>query len=552
MFDRLKFLVVVTFLVVLSARSDAFVWSVSDTAGFQIALRDAQPGDTINVQPGIYAGGHFRAGLTDVTIRGLTGDPRDPAEIVFRGGVNGIQLTDATNVTLQGLTFEQQAGNGLNIDDGGTFATPSTDITLRDVTVRDMNAIGNNDGIKLSGVTGFHLDRVKVFDWGARGSAVDPVGSHHGLIENSHFRSEVLTDFGSVVRPKGGSKAITLRSSLIEVTTGAGRALVAGGSTGSEFFRFIDGDSGYEASEITFVGNRVVGGASSMNWINIDGGVARYNDFRQPSRWAIRILNENPGTAIVDTRNGVFADNYVEFDGSAWSTAVNVGGETDAASFTLARNRWLNTANPTPAGSTPTLPAAETNGEYGVAAPWDEGESLRWQFDWGEWIIPLDADGTEVTVPDFGDYLYAQQLGDAFDPLAAEPLTANPIVGPASATITTNDFSDFALIRPADCPACQTFAFDYDYNGVLNTKDAFSWSQAYGYEGTAPLADGNGDGVVNAIDYALWRDAFDVPQTSVTVPEPTAAASLLATLACWFARACTPGAHASGSPTVRW
>lgn len=514
-------------LLLVSNASLAAVRQVGTTAEFETALAAALPGDTINVLPGIYDGGHFRAGLTDVTIRGQTGDPRDPAEIVFRGGVNGIQLSDATDVTLEGLIFEAQTGNGLNIDDGGSFATPSTNLTLRNVTVRDMAATGNNDGIKLSGVTGFHLDRVKVFDWGPRGSAIDPVGSHQGLIENSHFRSDVLTDFGSVVRPKGGSKNITLRSSLIEVSTGAGRALQSGGSTGSEFFRFIDGDSGYEAADITFVGNRVVGGASSISWVNIDGGVARYNDFRQPSRWAMRILNENPGTAIVDTQNGVFADNYVEFDGSAWSTAVNVGSETDAASFTFARNKWLNTADPTPAGSTPSLPATETNGEYGVAAPWAEGEPLRLQFGWGEWIIPLDANDADVAIPDFGELLYAWNLQGAFDPLAAEPLSEQRTIGPASAVQSTTGFNDFILIRPADCPACQTFAYDYDYNGVLNTKDAFHWGKAYGYEGTAPVADGNGDGVVNAADYALWRDAFDAAQNSTTVPEPTGAVLFL-------------------------
>lgn len=514
-------------LLLFANTAQAVVRQVGNTAEFATALAAALPGDTISVLPGIYDGGHFRAGLADVTIRGLTGDPRDPDEIVFRGGVNGIQLSDATNVSLQGLTFEAQTGNGLNIDDGGSFATPSTNLTLRNVTVRDMAATGNNDGIKLSGVTGFHLDRVNVFDWGARGSAIDPVGSHNGLIENSHFRSDVLTDFGSVVRPKGGSKDITLRSSLIEVSTGAGRALQAGGSTGSEFFRFIDGDSGYEASDITFVGNRVVGAASSMNWVNIDGGVARYNDFRQPTRWAMRILNENSGTTIVDTQNGVFADNYVEFDGSTWSTAVNVGSETDAASFTFARNKWLNTADPTSAGSMPSLPAVETDGEYGVAAPWAEGQPIRLSYDWSEWVIPLDADDAEVIIPNFGDLLYAWNLEGVFDPLAAEPLSENLTVSPAAATQSTDAFNDFILIRPADCPACQTFAFDYDYNGVLNTKDAFHWRQAYGYEGTAPLADGNGDGIVNAIDYTLWRDAYEASLNSTTVPEPTSTALLV-------------------------
>ncbi|QDT70691.1 hypothetical protein MalM25_36460 [Planctomycetes bacterium MalM25] len=500
----------------------AVVRQASTTAEFAAALAAAGPGDLINVLPGVYDGGHFRAGLTDVSIRGLTGDPRDPQEIVFRGGVNGIQLSDAVNVTLEGLTFEQQTGNGLNIDDGGSFASPSTNLTLRNVTVRDMSASGNNDGIKLSGVTGFLIEGVRVFNWGPGGSAIDPVGSHHGLIQDSHFRSTVLTDNGSVIRPKGGSKNIELRSSLIEVPTGAGRALQAGGSTGAPFFRFLDGDSGYEADDITFVGNRVVGAGSAMNWVNIDGGVVRHNDFRGPARWAMRILNEQPGAEFVDTRNGVFADNYLAYDGDTWSRAVNVGAEVDDGSFSFARNKWLNTADPTPSGSTPSLPAAETDGEYGVAAPWGEGEPMRLEFDWGEWVIPLDGDDVDLAIPRFAEYLYGWDLDDSFDPLASEPLTSKTVIGPAGAVETTRGFNDFVLIRPADCPVCQTFAYDYDYNGVLNPKDRFHWSLAYGYEGEAPLVDGNGDGVVNAADYTLWRDAFDASLAPEAVPEPTA------------------------------
>lgn len=502
-------------LLVLSEGAGAVDRVVGDTDAFTAALAAAQPGDTISVLPGFYDGGHFRAGLTDVVIRR---QPGSTGEAVFRGGVNGIQLSDATRVTLEGLTFEAQTGNGLNFDDGGTFTTPSTDLTLRDLTVREMAATGNNDGIKLSGVTGFLIDRVRVFNWGARGSAIDPVGSHHGVIQNSHFRSDTLTDNGSVVRPKGGSKAIVARGNLIELPTGAGRALQAGGSTGTQFFRFIDGDSGYEADEITFVGNRVVGGGSAMNWVNTDGGVARYNDFRQPSRWAMRILNENRGLPIVDTRNGVFADNYVEYDGDAWSRAVNVGAETDAASFTFARNRWRNVADPTPAGSTPSLPAAEIDGEYGTAAPWRGDEPMRWSFGWGEWIVPLDAGGVSLPVEGAAGLLAATPgEGAGFDPLAADPLTGPWGFIAATDEVVTSDFEEIILIRPDACGVCSTQAGDFDRSGIVDLIDLAVWTRQYGELGGVPLADGNGDGAVDAADYTLWRNAFN---PVVAVPEP--------------------------------
>lgn len=501
----------------MACPAHALDWVVGTTGAFATALAAAQPGDTISVLPGLYNGGHFRAGLSDVAIRK---QPGSTGEAVFRGGVNGMQLSDATNVTIEGITFEQQTGNGLNIDDGGTFATPSTNITLRDLTVRDMAATGNNDGIKLSGVSGFLIDGVRVVDWGARGSAIDPVGSHRGLIRNSHFVSAVLTDNGSVIRPKGGSKDLAVQANLIELPNGAGRALQAGGSTGDEFLRFVDGDSGYEASDIRFEGNRVVGGTSAANWVNIDGGEYRYNDFREPSRWAMRILNERQGDPIVDTQNGVFTDNYVRYDGDTWSRAVNVGAETDAASFTFARNKWLNAADPTASGSTPSLPAPETDGEYGVAAPWAAGEPMRWAFDWGEWIVSLDADQVTLPIANHQELLIATPRdGGLFDPSAADPLSGDWAVRPASPEVVTDAFNPVVLIRPGSCALCQTIAGDYDRNGVLNTKDLFWWTRQYGYTGNGALADGNDDGVVDAADYTIWRDVFTAAP-SAAVPEP--------------------------------
>lgn len=504
-------------LVIGAAPAGAVNRVVGTTGGLSVALAAAQPGDLVSLLPGVYDGGHFRAGLTDVLIRR---QPGTEGEAILRGGVNGIQLSDATGVTIEGLTFEQQTGNGLNIDDGGSFATPSTDITLRDLTVRDMAATGNNDAIKLSGVTGFLIDRVRVFDWGPRGSAIDPVGSHRGVIQNSHFRSGVLTDSGSGVRPKGGSKEIVVRGNLMELPTGAGRAFQAGGSTGSQFFRFIDGDSGYEAAEIAFYGNRVIDGASAMNWVNINGGAFHHNDVRRPSRWAMRVLNENPGSPIIDTQNGVFTDNYIEYDGAAWSTAVNAGNETDAASFTFARNTWLNTSDPTAGGSTPSLPATETDGAYGVAAPWGTNEPMRWSYEWGEWIVPLDAAGVVLPIADHQEWLIARPRADGvFDPLAADPLSGDWLLSPAPAELVTTAFDPVVLIRPESCAICQTVVGDYDRNGTLNSKDRLVWSQQYGYVGDAALADGNGDGVVNAADYTVWRDAFKSAQPA-SVPEP--------------------------------
>lgn len=516
-------------LLVLSASLSTSVgWSdvltVSTDAELSAALASAAPGDEISVLPGIYSGGLFRAGLTGVTIRGPA-PVSNPA--IIRGGINGIQLSDATDVTIERLTFEQQTGNGLNIDDGGSFATPSTGITLRDITVRDMNAGGNNDGIKLSGVTGFLVDRVRVFNWGPGGSAVDPVGSHNGVIQHSHFRHDTLTG-GSGVRPKGGSKNIVIRGNLVELPSGQGRAIQAGGATGTPFFRFIDGDSGYEAADIFAYGNRTIGASSAVSWANIDGGVFRYNDLRQPATWAMRILNENQGLPIVDTANGVFSDNAIEYS-SSWSRAANVGPEVDAASFTFDNNRWLNTDDPTPAGSTPSppLPAPETNPQYGVAAPFGDDQPMRWDMPWGVWVVPLDHLNATVSIENSHELLIATPGENAvFDALADDPLSGDWSFDFAGPSVVTQPFEPIVLIRPEACGLCSTLDGDYNRNGVVDARDYFGWTEQFGLTGT-PLADGNGDGVVDIADYTVWRDNAGV---AAAVPEP-AAGRILALLA---------------------
>lgn len=333
---------------------------VSTTSQFSAALNAAIAGDEIILQPGIYGGGHYRANLRQVTIR--SADPANPA--IIDGGNNGIQLSDASQVTIADLVFRNQVDNGLNIDDGGTFATPATNITLRNITVRDIVTAGNHDGIKLSGVNDFLIESVQVLNWGTGGSAVDMVGCHRGLIQNSHFLHINANNGGTTLQPKGGSKDIIFRANRIDLPRGAGRAVQAGGSTGMQFFRFVDGDSGYEADQIVAEGNVIIGGSSAFSWVNIDGGVFHHNVVSRPGQWVARILNENQGQPIVDTKNGIFQDNRIVYNDTAaeFSTAVNIGPETLPATYTFARNYWLNLANPTPAGSTPSLPVPEIDG----------------------------------------------------------------------------------------------------------------------------------------------------------------------------------------------
>lgn len=502
---------------------------VSTTAQLQSALAAAGPGDEIVLQPGVYNGGHYRANLQQVTIR--SADVANQA--IIDGGSNGFQLSDPSNITIRDLVFRNQVDNGLNIDDAGTYDTPATNITLRNITVRDIVTAGNHDGIKLSGVNDFLVENAQVLNWGTGGSAIDMVGCHRGLIQNSSFVHTNTANGGTTLQPKGGCKDITFRANRIDLPRGSGRAVQAGGSTGTQFFRFIDGDSGYEARDITAEGNVIIGGSSAFSWVNIDGGVFHHNVVNRPGQWVARILNENQGLQIVDTQNGQFHDNRIIYNDTSteFSTAVNVGPETLPATYSFARNRWLNQANPTAVGSTPQLPVAEVGGTYGVdpVAPIDA--AIVWDFPWGKWIVNANGAATSAEITNFASLRRAVPGNDAkFRPLDVNPLSGawTSATVPA-ASIQLPAFSQMILIDPANCPNCLSMTGDYNGDWRVDIQDYNAWRNSFGTAAVA--ADGNRDGVVNAADFVIWRKAMSsLAQASnfsfvpTAVPEPTSIA----------------------------
>lgn len=72
------------------------------------------------------------------------------------------------------------------------------------------------------------------------------------------------------------------------------------------------------------------------------------------------------------------------------------------------------------------------------------------------------------------------------------------------------------------------FPGDYDQDGRVDDADLAEWAVAYGDEPAVRWAgtDGNGDGVINAADYTVWRDNREATLMSLSpgavVPEPRA------------------------------
>jgi hypothetical protein len=91
------------------------------------------------------------------------------------------------------------------------------------------------------------------------------------------------------------------------------------------------------------------------------------NTLVRPQHWILRILQESTssgGYTLLTCASNRFLNNVVYFDRSDLSTCLNIGVNTDPASFQFGNNLWY--AFNQPSQSQPNLPSAETNGIYGL------------------------------------------------------------------------------------------------------------------------------------------------------------------------------------------
>lgn len=334
---------------------------VSSRDGIQRAAAGAKPGTRI-----LIAAGRYRGGLTISRLRGVKGkpivlaaaDPKKPP--VFDGGASGLHLSNVEYVELRDIAFRKGRVNGLNIDDGGTFDSPSRHVVLKRITVADIGGRGNHDGIKLSGVDDFRVEDCTIERWGRNGSGIDLVGCHRGAIVDCRFRG--TNDVGgNGVQTKGGSVKIAVQRCRFE--NAGGRGVNIGGSTGLRYFR--PKPQGYEAKDITVEDCTFIGSMAPVAFVGVDGAVVRYNTIYRPKRWLLRILQENRGEDFTHCRNGKFERNIVVFRSDELRTAVNVGAGTSPKTFRFARNWWHCLDRPGSTRRLVRLPTSETDGVYG-------------------------------------------------------------------------------------------------------------------------------------------------------------------------------------------
>jgi hypothetical protein len=331
---------------------------VHDDASLRAALTEAGPGTRIRIAPGNYRPG--------VTVRHLHGTKNKPIVIegadskkppAFRGGTTGWHLSDCSHLVLRNLSLSGQSGNGLNIDDGGSYDTPARHILIEDLSVADIGPTGNHDGIKLSGVDDFIVRRCRIEGWG--GQAIDMVGCHRGVIEKCDFTGKSGYSQNAGPQTKGGSSAIVIRA--CHFRGAGGRAVNLGGSTGKAYFRPLGAK--YEAKQITVEGCTFLGGQAPIAFVGVEGAVVRYNTIYHPEKWVLRILQETRNPDFVVCGNNRFERNLIVFRRSDVNVFVNIGPGTAPETFQFADNYWYCEDRPT--ASRPQLPVAEAGGVYG-------------------------------------------------------------------------------------------------------------------------------------------------------------------------------------------
>jgi hypothetical protein len=325
---------------------------VATTAELRRALDEALPGARILVEPGTYEGFHVSdvaGGAADPILV----EPADPARRpVFRGTVH---LSDVAHLALSGLEIAGAPGNGLNVDDGGTFETPSQHLALRDLWVQDCGGRGNDDGIKLSGVDDFVVEGCTIERWGRGGSALDAVGCRRGRIEACTVRDREQDAAASGVQLKGGSREIEVLRCRFEHA--GQRAVNLGGSTGLAYFR--PWPEGFEAKDVRVEGCTFVGSLAPVAFVGCDGASVRWNTFYRPRKWLARVLQETREPGFAPCRGGVVADNLIAYRSDELAVAVNVGPATAVETFEFARNYWHCIDDP--GRPRPDLPTAEVD-----------------------------------------------------------------------------------------------------------------------------------------------------------------------------------------------
>lgn len=328
--------------------------TVRNAEELRTALHELKPGTTLRIAPGDYPGGHHVTSTERLTIEAL--DPKSPPH--FMGGSNAWHFSRCNNLTLRNLRISGQTGNGLNLDDGGDLASPTTGITLQNIEVSDIGPKGNHDGIKCSGLDKLTIRNCTLNGWGGQG--IDFVGCHHSLITECRFLGKEGFSATAGIQLKGGTSDVVVEK--CRFTNAGARPINLGGSTGPAYFR--PQGAPHEAARLIVRNNIIEGSECAAAFVGVDGAEFVENTILHPAKWIFRILQETREPGFIPCRNVLIRGNRIIFRRSDVGTELNIGPGTEPETFRFENNRWF--AEDQPSASEPTLPVQEKDGHYGV------------------------------------------------------------------------------------------------------------------------------------------------------------------------------------------
>jgi hypothetical protein len=319
------------------------------------AAAAVSPGDTIMIHENIYSGGTYISNLQGTANAEITIMPFPGDTVIYSGGGTGWQLTDAAYLRIYGIIFEQQTANGFNMDDGGTYDTPSHHVLFDGCTFRNINATGNNDLLKLSGLDSFEVRNCLFLNGSAGGSGVDMVGCHYGVFKDCHFEN-----MGSnAIQAKGGTQYIRMERNFFKNC--GQRAVNLGGSTGLQFFRPIDAT--FEAADLQVYSSIFIGSVAPIAYVGCVRVEVVNNTIYTPGNWVIRILQETVDTSRFEPCGDNTFRNNIIYRGNSLSTDCNIGPNTAPQTFHFSNNLWYNYQDSGWPG--PILPVTDSNNIVG-------------------------------------------------------------------------------------------------------------------------------------------------------------------------------------------
>ena len=355
-FLRAHFISLAIALMFIPSFDDLKATTLDVRSGFPYAtLGDAAfvalPGDTILVHEGTYSGGLFVGGLQGTTTDWIYILAAPGEEVIYSGGSNAWQFTDAAYLHIAGFIFQGQTGNGVNFDDGGSYETPAHHIVFDNCTFRDINASGNNDLLKLSGIDNFEIRNCVFLNGSAGGSGIDMVGCHDSSIHDNHFENQGSNS----IQAKGGTSNIRIERNFFK--NGGSRVLNLGGSTGLQFFRPLDAP--YEAAELKVYSNVFIGSDAPIAFVGSINCEVVNNTLHLPTKWVLRILQETVDTSrFAPCGYNTFRNNIIYID-SRVSVECNIGPNTAPETFTFSNNFWFHSEDSGWPG--PDLPVDDEN-----------------------------------------------------------------------------------------------------------------------------------------------------------------------------------------------